>query len=671
MKRMIGILVGACALFFAATVTADEGESSKGVALEQVTVTARGIPAPVSGTPGGVGVVDAETIAVTAPVSLTDAAVRLPGVDKSSESAWGGDVNIRGLGRDAVVFLIDGARVNVTTDINGRFGLVNPKDIQRIEVLKGPISALYGSGSIGGVVNIITKKGRFLDAPAWNAETSLGGGSNPGGGDVHQIISYNAPRSWLWGSIGYRDFSDYKDGNGDKVRNSGFEDFSAKLAAGFKWNEYNVTEFQYQHLDGSEIGVPGTGMAPLPVNADVTLAGNNRRLVELSHSFTPEDSLLRESTLQLSYQLIERRVRIDNFTSGAVAWIRPEADHATWSGNWKNVMAFGDHVVVAVVDAWNWHMDSSRVRRTVAGTSISDKPTPETDQTSVGVFAEDDWALSTNWSLNLGARADYVRVANKETEDIAKKTANDASWGGHAGLTWRFAPDWSMTTLAASSYRTPNILERFKNINLVGGVVEVGDPDLDPERSLFFEYGIHHTGRTVRSSGAAFYNQLRDYIVPELIDPSLYRMGNVSKAELYGAELSLEWDFIPSWTVFGNIAYTQGKDKSADEWLRFVAPLNGLFGVTQKMDSGLWWTLEGQWAAKQTRVPRDTEHSDAWITMNARAGYDFTLAGLRHAVVLGVTNIFDETYGNYLATSRGVELREPGLNAYLNWRVMF
>ena len=120
----------------------------------------------------------------------------------------------------------------------------------------------------------------------------------------------------------------------------------------------------------------------------------------------------------------------------------------------------------------------------------------------------------------------------------------------------------------------------------------MGNPDLDPERSLFFEYGIHHAGRTVRSSASVFHNQVRDYIVPELVDPSLYRMGNVSRADLYGAELHVEWDFLPNWTVFGNIASTQGKDKSADDWLRFVAPLNGLLGVTQRMDSGLWWTLD-------------------------------------------------------------------------------
>jgi len=136
-------------------------ETSKASTLDEVLVTARGIPSPASKTPGSVGVVTAEDIRESGPVSVADALARIPGVTKTGDSAWGADVSIRGLGRDQVVVLIDGVRVNTTTDINGRLGVVNQNDIERIEVLKGPISALYGSGSIGGVVNIITKKGRF------------------------------------------------------------------------------------------------------------------------------------------------------------------------------------------------------------------------------------------------------------------------------------------------------------------------------------------------------------------------------------------------------------------------------------------------------------------------------------------------------------------------------
>lgn len=129
--------------------------------MENMVVSARGTEHQISQTPGGVGVVNEKVIFKTQPTSITNVTTRIPGVDKISDSAWGSAINIRGLGRNRVVFLIDGCRVNTATDINAQFGLIDPQEIERIEVLKGPISALYGSGSIGGIVNIITKKEVF------------------------------------------------------------------------------------------------------------------------------------------------------------------------------------------------------------------------------------------------------------------------------------------------------------------------------------------------------------------------------------------------------------------------------------------------------------------------------------------------------------------------------
>ena len=119
----------------------DSDENAKTAILEQMIVTARATGRPVSQTPGGVGVVESEEIFEQQPVSLTNIITRIPGVNKSSDSAWGSAVNIRGLGRNRVVFVIDGSRVNTATDINAQFGLVNPSDIERIEVVRGPGAA--------------------------------------------------------------------------------------------------------------------------------------------------------------------------------------------------------------------------------------------------------------------------------------------------------------------------------------------------------------------------------------------------------------------------------------------------------------------------------------------------------------------------------------------------
>jgi hemoglobin/transferrin/lactoferrin receptor protein len=640
--------------------------------LETMTVTARGVAAPVSQTPGGVGVVTAEEIAELGPTGLADAATRLPGVDLSMDSPWGAEMSIRGLTRDSVVLLIDGCRVNTATDLNGRFGLINPMDVERMEVLKGPISSLYGTGSIGGVVNVITRKGRFTDAPEWHGELRAAYSSNPQGPDTYANLSYDTPDAWLWLSGGWRDHRSYYDGDEDRVRNSGFRDFQGKVATGRKWNDLNETTLQYQRTEGREIGVPGTGSAALPVAAQVTMEESNRIMAQLAHTFRPRGALLTESTLLVSYQLIQRNQRIDNFpAASAVVLMRPAADHETYAVNWKNVLEVEAHRLVLGLDAWNWSMRSSRVKTAKTGAISVDDPIPDTDQSSLGLFAEDDWRLAPDWTLNLGLRADGQSIHNQDIPPVAADTSRSLDWDGHAGLTWAFAPGWTMTGLAAASHRSPNMLELFKNISLSGGITEVGDPSLDAEKSLFFEYGLHRTTATLRTGASLFLNYVHGYIESEPVSATAYRMANLGRARLMGAEWEAEWDVTPGWTVYANAAYTEGRDETRREPLRFVAPLNGLAGVRHEMDSGLWFALETEWAAEQRNVPEGALRTEGWATFNARCGWAFEIRGVRNELTLAAENLANAHYRNHLATSRGIELYDPGLNVSGSWRMLF
>ena len=110
--------------------------------------------------------IERRDIAERQAVAIPDLMNEVPGAARNADGPWASDVIIRGLGRESVVFLIDGARVNTATDLGGRFGLIDPMEVERIEILKGPVSSLYGSGSIGGVVSVVTRGGRFTPSPA-------------------------------------------------------------------------------------------------------------------------------------------------------------------------------------------------------------------------------------------------------------------------------------------------------------------------------------------------------------------------------------------------------------------------------------------------------------------------------------------------------------------------
>jgi len=655
------------------------------VVLDPVTVTARGSEQAVSQTPGGVGVVSADELLVWQPAGIADAVRHLPGVEKSSDSPWGAEVNIRGLGRDAVVFLIDGCRVNTATDINARFGLVAPADIERIEVLKGPISALYGTGSTGGVVNVITKKGAAGPASGTHGQARVSAASNPAGAETYANLRSGADNWWVFASGNYRDAGSYEAGGGVQVPNSQFTDYQGRVYANAQWNARNASELRVLLMEGREIGIPGKGLA-LPTGPLATYSDIGHSMANLVHTLHPDVDHWEESTLNLYAQQIERRVRLDHFPSGTVKELRPAADHVTWGGRWQNRLEASGHRLVTGVEAWQWQVENTeRIRLLTNGNIGIDSSLGDVRQVSAGVFAEDTWPLVSGLTANAGGRWDrieddcndlynWIKPPTAATAVVRKRTAQthrENSWNAHAGLTWNWRQDWTMTLIGASSYRAPDLMERYKYINLGGGTELYGNPGLEPERSYFGESALHYNRGKLKWSAALFANFLQDLITEAALSATMRQMANVDRARLCGLESEGQYRLAKDWTAFANAAWIEGRNTTADDDLDFIAPLHGAGGVRFQPAEGFTGQVEVQWAAEQDHVSSATPETGAWATVNLRLGYRFAHRGLDHELVFGIDNLLDKDYRNALSTSRGFELKEPGINLRLVWNIGF
>jgi vitamin B12 transporter len=145
--------------------------------LSPVVVTATRVPTPEADIPAGVSVVDDSTIEIRDYNTLVDALSAIPGVRVAQSGGPGGNASIfvRGTNSDHVLVLLDGMPINDAADSSGafNFGTDTLADIERIEVIRGPMAALYGSGAIGGVINLITRRG---EEPGLHVETDLAGG---------------------------------------------------------------------------------------------------------------------------------------------------------------------------------------------------------------------------------------------------------------------------------------------------------------------------------------------------------------------------------------------------------------------------------------------------------------------------------------------------------------
>ncbi|PIE69598.1 MAG: hypothetical protein CSA21_01415 [Deltaproteobacteria bacterium] len=653
--------------------------------LEDTIVTARGKASTISQTPGGVGLLAYQSLYEAQDMSITNTLRRIPGVEKSSDSAWGSAVNIRGLGRNRVVFLIDGCRVNTAAEVNAQFGFIDANDIERIEILKGPISSLYGSGSMGGVVNVITKKGEF--SPSTNAHSRLGLslGSNPGGYNGFGAAWMNSPDFWIYASGGKRDYDSYENGDGNEIPNSQFDDYNANLKFGYTWNDSNITQGNIQYHKGEDIGIPGKGLA-LPPPPKISYPDTYRALVSLNHQVTPAGSILTQSDLNLYFQRIDRNVSMEFPATFPLKTVYPSAEHTTWGVKWKNIIDLASQGIVTGIDIWSWEIESSRIKNLRNGQTGIDAPLADARQISAGLFLEDDISLGQNIRVNLGGRLDLIRTKSDELYNWIKppvpvvpivqkrpaESQHDLAWDAHAGLTWNVSPSWSTTLIAAASYRSPDLMDRYKYIALGGGIEKYGNPDLDPERSYFLEWGGHYTTKKLSLSASLYANYLDDMITDQRVTPTKFEMANIQEARIYGAELSGQWQFTPEFLLYASLAFTRGTNETNDQDLPFIPPMNGLAGISYHAgETGFYGDLNLDWACEQDKVAPQESTTDGWTTVNAKIGYKLVTGAATHDFVLGVDNLFDEQYRNHLSTSRGMDLTEPGINVYCAWKMEF
>ena len=131
--------------------------------LPELVVTATRVPTPLEEIPAGVSVIDRATIEARGYNTLTQALQDMPGLHVSPSGGPGGQssVFVRGTNSNHVLVLRDGMPINDASEATGayNFGIDTLSDIERIEVIRGPMAALYGSGAIGGVINLISRRG--------------------------------------------------------------------------------------------------------------------------------------------------------------------------------------------------------------------------------------------------------------------------------------------------------------------------------------------------------------------------------------------------------------------------------------------------------------------------------------------------------------------------------
>ncbi len=581
------------------------GEGPVTTRAEPLVVTATRVEEPLEQIGASVTVIPEEVLRAREYRSVEEALRAVPGVEVQRSGSPGKltTVRIRGASATQVQVLIDGVRVKSTTTGDFDFGDLSLDDVERIEIVRGPQSTLYGADAIGGVINVITRRGR--GAPSGFVELEAG-----------NYDTYRE-RGGLSGAVGPWSFS----------LGVSRLDFGGQ----FPNDEHDLTS------------VNGRVAYALPGRGEVALVGrysDGHRGIPFRTVF-PDFSRTREQD--------------DTFGLVSLEWRQPWTswyDHALRLSAVRSTLTFRDAASVferrsdieterREVD-WLHHLTLGRLDTLTTGLEYRNE-----EGTNKGTFSEttDTWAVFGQNELRLFERL-FLTGGVRHDHNSAFGEATT----GRAGLSYVVrATDTRIKGSWAEGFRAPTFNELFFPATFPP-CPAFGNPGLRPERSESWDAGVEQQlwQRRIRLAATYFRNDFEDLIQATLIDPEnfCFQARNVGRARTQGVEAEASVAPIDGLLLGVAYTYTDTEDLATGLPLRRFAAHRWAIVAVYEAVRGLTLSGEVLIASSQfegTGVPRNDGHT----VVNASAAYRLPWRWGPLSVVtlhLKVQNLLNEDY---------------------------
>lgn len=549
------------------------------VKLEEVVVTAGGFAQNIKEAPASITVLSAEELKKDSFTALQSIARKVPGlaVIGGEDGPGSKGISIRGMEGSQTLILIDGKRSN-SNGANPKGGAGDPNSnfippieaIERIEVIRGPMSSLYGSDAVGGVINIITKK----DFSKFSGSASISSTwqEHSGIGDGRQAEFYlNLPiydkylALQLWGYKKLRDEDEYKGGHQDSDKHN----LTSKL-----WitpdenNKFWVSALRekqdYLRTIGKSAYMPAT-------RTDLNAYDYEKKSYGVGYlgefdNFNADISYIYDTTQRKSlFDAITRN------SSGARVNKPTPAKMKNHNFNSKFNTFVGNH---SFTFGYDFNKQSVKSAFIVGKESKSDIYTAkEFSMTEHALFLEDEWELMRDrLFLTLGARWTHNEYFDNHVSP-------------RAYLVYNINQSWSLKGGVATGYKAPDVNQISPNTGTIQGgwsIVDFGNKDLKPEKSITYEVGAYYdNGDDLRGSVTVFKNEFKDKIIdtdgsainripafagctgaPSILCPGWGTYFNIDGVDVWGVELAGDYNILNNLNLSANYTYTHSKIKT-------------------------------------------------------------------------------------------------------------
>ncbi|AFV00038.1 TonB-dependent receptor domain-containing protein [Simiduia agarivorans] len=599
---------------------------------DEIVVTATRTETPLSQTIAPVTVLTAEDIAALQVVDVPELINRFAGLDLVQSGGRGATASafVRGTNSSHLLVLVDGVRIDSATLGASAIQYLDPASIERIELVRGPRSSLYGSDAIGGTLQIFTRKASNEGA---NLALNVGYGSHNeqryrlAGGFKSDTANLNATLSHhttdgydrtLNESYGDADDDAYSVTSASVSGELSLTDATAVFASA----QYQTGESDTDRLCNdawgpcNPVSLPYTEFSNGILDAGIKSQVNDLWRAELRAGVAQDES-----------ENFDHVPGVAESVWGGTNTFTTERRHASW----QNDLAVAEGQLVTLgLDYERESVDSNNVAY------------DEDSRTTQAVFGQYQ-AQVGNHSFVLGARTD-------DSDQYGRKNTGNLSWG------WAVDEAWTLVASAGTGFKAPSFNDLYWPFS--------GNPDLKPESSQNLEAGVKYRDGELYFAMNAFQNNIDDLIAWAPVDPSdpfsAWLPGNVNKAEIQGSELELQNRF-GDVLVSANYTYLEPEDKATGNQL--INRANQLFNLDVSRAFGpvtLGMVIEA----------RSARYSDA-ANLNKVPGY-----GLLHArASWAVTEHFslDARINNLLDKEYTVvrNFREDGINGFVSANVRF
>lgn len=584
--------------------------------LDEVVVTATKTELTQKENPRSVEVITKEDIQNTGAISVRDALRTATNIDIVSVNHGGGEnISIRGGDTDGVLILVNGRRVAgenyFMSQGSNAYALdrLNLSNVDHIEILRGPASAIYGSGAMSGVINIITKKS---EKPEFSVGVATG--TNEMSNYYHYDTGKNGKVSVNF-DVNFSKLRNIDSKAGKNLLHGPKQAYNLNLD--YEMDENNnlnlMLDYAKDNLETRMRDFSVSSSAPDDLKYPITSFTSERKTIALTYDGKNSNS---DYSLSASYSQLNR----DPYAADTPG--TNEKKYKSWNIEARDTIRTSDN---------NKLIFGGEYRGDKASIYSGDNTVKNTDQYSLYLY--DEYRVDNKLLLTPAIRYDYHKSFGSHTSP-------------NLGATYFISDKSRFKANYGTSYRAPSVDElygAFTHGGIWGGMAIVGNPDLKPEKSKGWEISYEQEfGDTTSAKLTYFDNKKEDAISYKIeMASSQSQMGkfyNIDSTSSKGVEFEIKHDFGKGFTLVGNYNWLDSVDDTTGERLNYNARNTYMAKLMWTEPIKKEWNITA-WNKWYTDFQYD---SDTVYSVNT---FNFTVTkrwGDKYRVFAGIDNVFNK-----------------------------